>query len=105
MHLFGLVCSFAGCVYARMKYYVPSKRLSVVQIGTQLQKVVSSSLDAKRFFSEIHIHYLGAHPQLLHALKHLLNLTDKSLLRLRTPMVGAGQGKTTLPGTRKNQKT
>ena len=40
---------------------------------------------------KIHINYLGSFSQLFITFKHLLNLTDKSLSSLSTPVVKTGQ--------------
>ena len=60
-------------------------------VHTNTPKFIELSLVVGLIFNslvlKIDINHLGALSQLSYAFKHLLNLTDKSSLSLRTPMV------------------
>ena len=65
--------------------------VSSYKFAYSYKKVVSSSPNITGLIVKIHINYLNALPQFCYAFKHLLNLTDKNLFSLRTPIVKTGQ--------------
>ena len=62
-----------------------------MQIPLRYEKVVSSKPDIQELIAENTCQSPWTLPQLRYSFKHLLNLTDKSLLSLRSSMLKMGK--------------
>ena len=84
---FGIVCFCRAAFMPGPNNMRAVRGISSLKYAAVTKKSWVAVLIFHGLIVEVNVNYLGAHPQLWHTFKHLLNLTDRCLFSLRTLMV------------------